>query len=98
MVERPDTPSRAQRSLARVATTLGAWLAAFGVVVALLSLLGDELASLPLAVRALVMSGVLVALMVNLVMPLLGVAVERWLAGPSRAHRGAASGAASASR
>jgi hypothetical protein len=34
---------------------------------------------LPLALRALAISGVLVALMANLVMPLLGQATERWL-------------------
>jgi hypothetical protein len=39
------------------------------------------LESLPLAWRALVISGVLVALMVNLVMPVLNVAIARWLSG-----------------
>ena len=57
--------------LVRLATTLTAWLVAWLVVVALLSLLGDELGSLPLALRALAISGVLVALMANLVMPVL---------------------------
>jgi antibiotic biosynthesis monooxygenase (ABM) superfamily enzyme len=50
-------------------TTLGAWLVAFLAVTALLALFGDELESLPLRFRALVISGLLVALMVNLVMP-----------------------------
>jgi antibiotic biosynthesis monooxygenase (ABM) superfamily enzyme len=45
-----------------------------------LPLLGDELGSLPLALRALVISGVL-ALMANVVMPVLGAAVTRWVAG-----------------
>jgi antibiotic biosynthesis monooxygenase (ABM) superfamily enzyme len=61
--------------------TLGAWLVAFVVVLALLTLLGDELESLPLAGRALVISGVLVALMANLVMPVLSVAIARSLSG-----------------
>jgi antibiotic biosynthesis monooxygenase (ABM) superfamily enzyme len=61
--------------------TLGAWLVAFVVVLALLTLLGDELESLPLAWRALVITGVLVTLMVNLVMPVLNVAIARWLSG-----------------
>ncbi len=61
--------------------TLGAWLVAFVVVLALLTLLGDELESLPLAWRALVISGVTVALMANLVMPALNVAIARWLSG-----------------
>jgi antibiotic biosynthesis monooxygenase (ABM) superfamily enzyme len=65
--------------LVRVVTTIAAWLVAWAVVVALLSLLGDELGSLPLALRALVMSGVLVVLMAHLVMPVLGRLVGRWL-------------------
>jgi antibiotic biosynthesis monooxygenase (ABM) superfamily enzyme len=52
---------------------------AWVVVVALLSVLGHQLGQLPLALRALAISGVLVALMANLVMPLLGQAAERWL-------------------
>jgi antibiotic biosynthesis monooxygenase (ABM) superfamily enzyme len=82
-----DNPPRARRWPAAVATTLGAWLVAFLVVTALLSLFGDELGSLPLALRALLISGVLVALMVNLVMPLLSVAVARWPVRPRRACR-----------
>jgi antibiotic biosynthesis monooxygenase (ABM) superfamily enzyme len=80
--EHLDNPSRARRRLAPVATTLAAWLVAFLVVMALLALFGDELGSLPLVLRALVISGVLVALMVNVVMPVLSVAVARWVAGP----------------
>jgi antibiotic biosynthesis monooxygenase (ABM) superfamily enzyme len=79
-----DTPSNAPRLLASVVTTLGAWLVAFAVVTALLTLFRHELGALPLAVRALVISGVLVALMVNLVMPVLSMAVTRWLADPPR--------------
>jgi antibiotic biosynthesis monooxygenase (ABM) superfamily enzyme len=75
---------RPHRWLAPVATTLGAWLVAFLVVTVLLTIVGDELGSLPLALRALVISGVLVALMVNVVMPVLGAAVARWLGGPPR--------------
>jgi antibiotic biosynthesis monooxygenase (ABM) superfamily enzyme len=47
--------------LAPVVTTLNAWPAAFVVVMTLLTLFGDELGSLPLALRALVLTGVLVA-------------------------------------
>jgi antibiotic biosynthesis monooxygenase (ABM) superfamily enzyme len=67
-----------------VLMTLGAWLVAFVVVLALLTLLGDELESLPLALRALVISGVLVSLMANLVMPVLNVAIGRWLSSGPR--------------
>jgi antibiotic biosynthesis monooxygenase (ABM) superfamily enzyme len=62
-----DNTSSPPPWLAPVVTTLGAWLVAFLVVLALLTLFGDELGSLPLALRALVISGLLVALMVNLV-------------------------------
>jgi hypothetical protein len=72
----------ARRRLAMVLMTLGAWLVAFLVVLALLTLLGDELKSLPLALRALVISGVVVSLMANLVMPALNVALARALGGP----------------
>jgi antibiotic biosynthesis monooxygenase (ABM) superfamily enzyme len=64
--------------LSRVMTTLAAWLAAFLIVTAILTLFGDELTSLPLALRALVMSGVLVILMTNLVMPVVSAAIARW--------------------
>jgi antibiotic biosynthesis monooxygenase (ABM) superfamily enzyme len=85
VVDRPlDNPSRPPRWLAPVVTTLGAWLVAFLAVTALLALFGDELGSLPLALRALVISGLLVALMVNLVMPVLSAGLARWLAGPRR--------------
>jgi antibiotic biosynthesis monooxygenase (ABM) superfamily enzyme len=85
------TPSPARPWLAPIVTTLAAWLVAFLVVTALLTLFGDELGSLPLAVRALVISGVLVALMVNLVMPVLSAAVARWAA-PSPPSRRSAGG------
>jgi antibiotic biosynthesis monooxygenase (ABM) superfamily enzyme len=63
----------------RLTTTLAAWLVAWVVVLALFLVLGDQLASLPLALRALAISGVLVALMANLVMPLLARLAGRWL-------------------
>lgn len=75
-----DNPSGARPWLVRLATTLAAWLAAFLMVMALFALVGDELESRPLAVRALAVSGVLVILMLNLVMPILGPAVARWFA------------------
>ena len=83
MSEEPENPARGRRWPAAVATTLGAWLVAFLVVTALLSAFRDELGSLPLALRALVISGVLVALMVNIVMPVLSSAVARRAGGPA---------------
>jgi antibiotic biosynthesis monooxygenase (ABM) superfamily enzyme len=79
-----DNPSRARRWLAPVATTLGAWLIAFVVVTALLTVFGDVLKSLPLTLRALVISGVLAALMVNVVMPVFSTTVAHWLGRPRR--------------
>jgi hypothetical protein len=67
-----------------VVTTVAAWVVAFLVVTALLTVFGDELGSLPLALRALVISGVLVALMVNLVMPASSVAIAGWVAARRR--------------
>ena len=72
--------------MARMATTLAAWVVAFTVVTTLLTLFGDQLGALPPALRALVISGTLVALMVNLVMPALGPAVARWVQGPPSAR------------
>src|SRR5262245_2712459 len=79
--EHPNTRSRGRQWLAPVATTLAAWLVAFVVVMALFTLFGDELGSLPLTLRALVISGLLVVLMVNLVMPVLSAAIARWQVG-----------------
>ena len=74
-----DEPARARRWRAQATMTIAAWLIAFLVVLALSTFFNDELASLPLPVRALVLSGVLVALMVNLVMPLISAALARKL-------------------
>jgi antibiotic biosynthesis monooxygenase (ABM) superfamily enzyme len=87
MNERSDNSPAHSRLLAKVATTIAAWVVAFLVVTVLLSLFGDQLAALPLAVRALIMSGVLVALMVNLAMPVVGVGIGRLLAGPAASGR-----------
>jgi antibiotic biosynthesis monooxygenase (ABM) superfamily enzyme len=48
-----------------------AWLAAFLIVMALFEALGSELEDLPLAPRALVISGVLVISMTQVVIPLI---------------------------
>jgi antibiotic biosynthesis monooxygenase (ABM) superfamily enzyme len=68
-----------RQRLVPVAMTIGAWLVAWGVVSALLTFFGHELGTLPIWLRALVMSGVLVALMVNLVMPVLSDALRAWI-------------------
>jgi hypothetical protein len=76
-----ENPRQPRRWLVAAVTTVTAWFVAFLVVMALLTLFRAQLASLPVALRALVISGVLVTLMVNLVMPVLGGAVVRILAG-----------------
>jgi antibiotic biosynthesis monooxygenase (ABM) superfamily enzyme len=77
--EQLQNPSGPPRWQVRLATTLGAWLVAFLVVTTLLRVFGDQLGTLPLELRALVLSGVLVGLMANVVMPALAVGVARWV-------------------
>lgn len=71
--------SRVLRWRAQVATTLVAWLVAFLVVTVLQRLFADQMGSLPLELRALVLSGVLVGLMANVVMPAVSSVVARSL-------------------
>jgi hypothetical protein len=54
-----------------------AWPIAFGLVLTLLTIFKQQLASMALAPRALVISAVLVSVMATVVMPLLTVAVSR---------------------
>lgn len=65
----------------RLAMTVVAWLVAFGLVMTLLTILGR---ALPLAVRALAISGVLVTAMTYLVLPTLSAAARRWQAAMAR--------------
>jgi antibiotic biosynthesis monooxygenase (ABM) superfamily enzyme len=69
------------RLLGQFVMTITAWPFAFLAVLTLFTVFDDELGSLPLAARALVVSGVLVTLMANVVMPVLRVVVNRLLAG-----------------
>lgn len=82
MSEPLEQPPLGRRVLMRVAMTLAAWSVAFLIVLALLSLFGSKLESLPHALNALVFTGVLVPIMGNLVMPVLNSAIARWLAHP----------------
>lgn len=66
-----------RRLVGRIAVTLMAWLAAYVIVTVLLLVAGPWLESLPVAVRALLISGVLVTAMTNLVMPVLSRATSR---------------------
>lgn len=64
--------------------TLGPWLAAFVTVTALLSAFGPQLASLPLAARALVISGLVVTVMTRLALPGLKLVAHRLRTAPAR--------------
>jgi antibiotic biosynthesis monooxygenase (ABM) superfamily enzyme len=70
--------SRPRLWTARLATTLAAWLIAFAVVTSLLNVFGHQLSAMSPTLRALVISGTLVVLMVNVVMPFLSVRISRW--------------------
>ena len=75
----PGRPSRVPRWLARIVMTITAWPFAFLTVLVLFTVFRDELGSLSLATRALVVSGVLVTLMANVVIPVLSDVVNRSL-------------------
>jgi antibiotic biosynthesis monooxygenase (ABM) superfamily enzyme len=75
----PSARIKPTRWLPRVVMTLAAWVVAFLIATAMLAVFGDELGSLPLPLRALVISGVLVVVMANLVMPVLAAAIARWI-------------------
>jgi antibiotic biosynthesis monooxygenase (ABM) superfamily enzyme len=78
----PNQPqaSRGRRLARRVVTTLAAWLAAYAVVTVVVTLGGAPLAAAPAAVRTLVISGALVIIMLNVLMPVLGGLVARLFA------------------
>jgi hypothetical protein len=68
----------ARRQLARrIVITLAAWVAAYLLVTLVFVVGGDQLAGAPAPVRFLVVSGVLVIVMVNVLMPFLGRTVGR---------------------
>lgn len=68
----------ARRQLARrIVITLAAWVAAYLLVTLVFVVGGDRLAGAPAPVRFLVVSGVLVIVMVNVLMPFLGRTVGR---------------------
>lgn len=63
---------------ARVITTLLAWGAVYALLLTVFAVIGNRLESLPFPVRLLVVSGILVALMANIVMPVVTRLVHRW--------------------
>ena len=75
-------PPARRRFAVRAATTVAAWLIAYGLVLAVLEVGGRDLAALPIGLRAAITSGVLVTAMTTVIMPALSAAARRWLAGP----------------
>ena len=81
-------PAGPRRWRAQAALTVAAWPIAFLVVIAVSTVFDNAFASLPRPLRALVLSGVVVAVMVNLVMPTIGAGLARRLpTSPDTKHR-----------
>jgi hypothetical protein len=64
---------------AKLVTTGMAWVVVYLLLLTLFSIFEDQLAALTLPVRLLVVSGVLVTLMANLVMPIVMRIVGAWI-------------------
>jgi len=76
--------NRTQTLKIRLLTTLAGWSVAFLIVYVMLSLFAERLEKLPIALNALIFTGVLVPIMGNLVMPVLGAVITR-IVGHTRA-------------
>jgi antibiotic biosynthesis monooxygenase (ABM) superfamily enzyme len=74
-----DVEPRADGLGAKLVTTGMAWLVVYLLLLTLFSILEDQLATLTLPVRLLVVSGVLVTFMANLVMPMVIRIVGAWI-------------------
>jgi antibiotic biosynthesis monooxygenase (ABM) superfamily enzyme len=55
------------------------WIAIYPAITLASFLLGDSIKNLPLAIRTLIMTGILVPLMVFILLPLLGKIMKNWL-------------------
>jgi hypothetical protein len=64
---------------AKLVTTGMAWLVVYLLLLTLFSIFEDQLAALTLPVRLLIVSGVLVTVMANVVMPMVTRIVAAWL-------------------
>ena len=69
--------SASRRLAHRVVTTLVVWVAAYAVVGILFLVAGEVLERAPTALRLLVISGVLVIMMVNFLVPFLNKLLDR---------------------
>jgi antibiotic biosynthesis monooxygenase (ABM) superfamily enzyme len=77
IIVKPERPSRRHRIARSGVTTLVAWIAAYAIVNAVTAAGGEVLAAASAPVRMLVVSGVLVVVMVNGLMPVLAGLVAR---------------------
>jgi antibiotic biosynthesis monooxygenase (ABM) superfamily enzyme len=84
-VENPDAPSRLKMALLT-------WAAAFPLLTALNVVFGPHLAALPLPVRTLLLTGIMVGLLTYVIMPRLTRGCAGWLLRPSAGRRQDASG------
>jgi antibiotic biosynthesis monooxygenase (ABM) superfamily enzyme len=55
------------------------WIAIYPAITLASFLLGDSIQNLPLAIRTLIMTGILVPLMVFILLPLLAKIMKNWL-------------------
>ena len=55
------------------------WIAIYPAITLASFLLGDRIQNLPLAIRTLIMTGILVPLMVFILLPLLAKIMKNWL-------------------
>ena len=76
--KRPPRPPGAPRHKLALLT----WAGAYAVITAVLATLGPTLASWPLALRTLVLSGLMVVSLTWLIMPALMRLCRKWLAPP----------------
>jgi len=77
VIERRTSTHQSGTVKRKLTFLLLAWLAAFLIVIALFEVFGSELQDLPLAPRALVISGVLVLSMTQVVIPLINRFLRR---------------------
>ncbi len=66
------------RGVAKLASLVLLWIGAYATLMILFLLFGEQLNPLPLAVRVLLVSAILVIVMSQLVIPLVAKTITRW--------------------
>jgi antibiotic biosynthesis monooxygenase (ABM) superfamily enzyme len=82
--ERPRDDSRPHSGPPRARLALLTWVGAYVVILLVLAIGGPALASWPLALRALVLSGLMVAAMTWVIVPAMTRLFRGWLLGSTR--------------